>query len=50
MFFNDPSTPVVVFKSYHHGSLGIAGSRRMGVDVYGAVSDLGSIPFRSPIF
>jgi D-aspartate ligase len=36
MFFDDTSPPVVVIKSYHHGSLGIARSLgRLGVAIYG---------------
>lgn len=40
MFFGDTSVPVVVIKSYHHGSLGIARSLgRLGVNVYGVDSN-----------
>jgi len=36
MSFEDTSTPVVVMKSYHHGSLGIARSLgRLGITIYG---------------
>jgi D-aspartate ligase len=51
MLLRDVSVPVVVFKAYHHGSLGIARSLgRLGVQVYGIDSNPRSIGLSSRYF
>lgn len=51
MLIKDSSVPVLVFKSYHHGSLGVARSLgRLGVSVYGIDSNRRALGLHSGYF